>query len=112
MAEFIATGEDIDDSREQIENNIAYSFSDQWRVRVGAINDLGPASGLRRAVAGLDYFGCCVSMTLTVERNVTTVASGDNGTDVMLRLGLKGLGGFQTPQMTRSQNRWPLAFIR
>jgi LPS-assembly protein len=35
-------------------------------------------------------------MSLTAERNLTTDSSGDSGTDIMFRIGLKGLGDFQS----------------
>jgi hypothetical protein len=37
-----------------------------------------------------------VSYSLTAERNIATNTSGDNGTSVMFRVGLKGLGGYET----------------
>ncbi|HTK83696.1 MAG TPA: LPS assembly protein LptD [Patescibacteria group bacterium] len=91
-------GTDIVTSREQMENNISYDVTHEWRIRGGAINDFGEDPGLRRAVAGIDYFGCCMSFNLTAERNIATDASGDNGTSVMFRIGLKGLGGYDTPE--------------
>ncbi len=91
-------GTDIVTSREQTENNISYDITHEWRIRAGAIQDFGEDPGLRRAVAGLDYFGCCMSFNLTAERNIATDASGDNGTSVMFRIGLKGLGGYDTPE--------------
>lgn len=88
-------GTTIDESREQIQNNVAYSLTEHWRVRVGGLHDLGEDPGLRKAVMGIDYFGCCLSFSATAERNLTTDSSGDSGTEVMVRLGLKGLGEFQ-----------------
>jgi LPS-assembly protein len=84
-------------SREQVENNISYDFARHWRGRMGAINALDDRPGLRRGLIGLDYFGCCMSFNLTAERNIATDASGDNGTTVSFRIGLKGLGGYDTP---------------
>lgn len=92
----------IDDSREQVEGNVAYFLTDSWRARLGGLYDLGMDDGLRGAVAGFDYYGCCVSFSATAERRLTADSSGDGGTSVMLRLGLKGLGGYQTA----AQNYW------
>jgi len=91
-------GTDIDESREQIFGSAAYHLTQNWRVRGSVLEDLGETPGLREATFGLDYFGCCVSFAATVERNITSDVSGDSGTEVMFRIGLKGLGEFQTSE--------------
>ncbi len=88
-------GTGINESREQIEADIAYSFTPQWRASAGATQDLGFDPGLRKAYLGIDHFGQCLSWGLTAERNLTDDASGDSGTEVLLRIGLKNLGEFQ-----------------
>ncbi|MBU0800680.1 MAG: LPS-assembly protein LptD, partial [Alphaproteobacteria bacterium] len=96
-------GTTIDDSREQVEGNLAYFLTESWRTRLGGLYDLGDEdSGLRRAVMGLDYYGCCMNLSLTAERNLTADSSGDSGTSVMFRVGLKGLGQFESAR----DNQW------
>lgn len=95
-------GTNIDESREQAEGNLAYFLTDHWRTRLGALYDLGEDPGLRKAVMGIDFYGCCLSLSATAERKLTTDSSGDSGTNVMLRLGLKGLGEFESAQ----DNHW------
>lgn len=87
-------GTDIDESREQIRGSAAYYVSEDWRVRTGATQDLGAQSGLRRAYVGLDYFGQCISLSLTGQRNLTDDATGDSDTEIIFRIGLKNLGEF------------------
>lgn len=58
--------------------------------------DLGESPGLRKALLGIDYLGCCVNFSLAAERSLTRDSSGDRGTDIMLRMGLKNIGDFQT----------------
>lgn len=89
-------GTDIDESREQIENSMFVNMTRKWRLRGGALHDLGEDPGLRKASVGLDYFGCCLSFSTTAQRTLTTDSSGDSGTDVTFRIGLKGLGEFQS----------------
>lgn len=89
-------GTTISESREQLRNEASIDLSSRWRIRGGALHDLGADPGLREAMAGIDFFGCCVSVSTTAERTLTSDSSGDSGTEVMVRLGLKGLGGFQT----------------
>lgn len=88
-------GTDIFESREQVEGALGIFLNDEWRVRGSILHDFGVDQGLREATVGVDYFGCCVSFSLTAERNLTDDASGDSGTEVFLRFGLKGLGSFE-----------------
>lgn len=89
-------GTEITESREQIENGASYDIDDNWRVRGLARHDLGEDPGLRKAGLGLDYTGQCFSWSVTGERNLTSEISGDSGTEVMFRIGLKNLGEFET----------------
>lgn len=89
-------GTAIDESREQIFGGASYHVTRSWRVRGSMLRDMGETPGLRSATFGVDYFGCCLSLSTTVERNITSDVSGDSGTEVMFRIGLKGLGDFQT----------------
>ena len=87
-------GTSIEESRQQIENNVGLRVTDEWALRAGALHDLGDQPGLRRATLGADFTGCCVSMSLTAVRKLTNESSGDAGTDIVFRMGLKGLGGY------------------
>ena len=89
-------GTEIDASREQIVNSASYRINDNWRVFGSARHDLGEDPGLRRAFLGLDFTGDCVTWSLAAERNLTNESSGDNSTEIFLRLGLKNLGEFAT----------------
>jgi LPS-assembly protein len=95
-------GTDITESREQIQNAVAYDITRKWRLRGAMLHDLGEDPGLRKANVGLDYIGCCLSFSANAERSLTTDSSGDSGTDITFRLGLKGLGDFS--QGGTSQN--------
>lgn len=88
-------GTDINESREQIEADIGYFVTPQWRTSIGATQDLGFDPGLRKSYLGLDYYGQCLSWGLTAERNLTDDSSGDSGTEVLLRIGLKNIGEFK-----------------
>lgn len=92
-------GTDIDENREQIQANGAYYFSEDWRMRSGATYDLGDQPGLRRAFWGVDYLGQCVSLSLTGQRSLTDDTTGDSDNEIMLRVGLKNLGQFETSRL-------------
>ena len=88
-------GTEIDESREQFRSDASYDWNDEWRTKIGAVQDLGTTPGLRRAYAGLDHFGQCLNWSVTAVRNLTDDASGDSSTELLLRIGLKNLGEFQ-----------------
>lgn len=90
-------GTDLDGSREQIRNSLRYQFTDEWAVFGATQYDLArETEGLRRVSYGLDYSGQCVTFLVTGQRTLTRDSSGDSGTEIMMRVGLKNLGEFQT----------------
>lgn len=86
---------EIDESREQVNANLAHYWSPSWRSRIGATEDLGEDPGLREAYLGLDYFNQCLFWSFTAVRNLTNEASGDSDTELLFRIGLKNLGEFE-----------------
>lgn len=90
------TGTDLDEQREQIRPMARFRIYDDWYMRGDLWYDLGENRGLRRATYGVDYIGQCLTFGLTTERTLTNDSSGDSGTEIMLRIGLKNLGEFQT----------------
>lgn len=95
-------GTDIDSSREQVDTSAGYYLTPKWRLRGRGLYDLGDAPGLRKAGLGLDYFGCCVSFSINANRTLTTDSSGDSGTDITFRVGLKNIGEFDTSSVEES----------
>ncbi len=89
-------GTDIDESREQLQAGAYYNITSDWGVKAGGTQDLGERPGLRKAYLGFDYFGQCVSWSLTGVRNLTDDASGNSDMEILFRIGLKNLGEFQT----------------
>lgn len=88
-------GTEISDSREQLHGDAQLYLSQDWRVRAGATQDFGADEGLRKVYGGLDYLGQCIFLSLTGQKNYTTDASGDGGTEILFRIGLKNLGEFE-----------------
>lgn len=94
-------GTDLDKSREQIQLGGRYRFTDKWSILSTIQYDLAEESeGLRLARYGLDYEGQCVNFFVSGQRVLTKDSSGDSGTQIMLRLGLKNLGEFETSAFT------------
>lgn len=90
-------GADFATSREQIEANAGIDLTRSWRAQASALYDVGEEDpGLRRATFGLGYTGQCFTVSTTAHRRVTRDSSGESGTEIMLRIGLKNLGEFET----------------
>ena len=90
-------GTDLDDEREQIQTFGRYHFNDQWSAYSGIQYDLAEQTeGLRRFRYGVDYKGQCINVGIGGERKLTRDFSGDSGTTILVRLGLKNLGDFES----------------
>lgn len=87
-------GTNINESREQIQADAGYYLTPEWRIHTGGKYDFGQDQGLRESYIGLDYFGQCISWSLTGERNLTDDSSGESDTEIVFRIGLKNLGEF------------------
>jgi LPS-assembly protein len=84
------------ESREQVESSLGLKLTNSWKFRTGALYDLGEDPGLRKAKFAFDYIGCCLAFSVAAERNLTRDSSGESGTDITFRLGLKNIGEFQS----------------
>lgn len=94
-------GTDLDRSREQIRGSARYELTDRWAVFSTAQYDLArETEGLRKLSYGLDYQGQCVNFLVSGQRTLTRESSGDSGTEIMMRIGLKNLGQFETNAFT------------
>jgi len=89
-------GTDLNQTREQIRQSAWYGFDQNWAINGSIWYDLGQNEGLRQATAGIDYIGQCMNVSLLAERTLTQDSTGDSGTEIMLRIGLKNLGEFQS----------------
>ncbi len=89
-------GTDIDRSREQIQGWSTVKLSEHWNLNGSMTYDLGEDPGMRKASLGAGYIGQCFTFSATAERELTRDSSGDSGTDIMFRIGLKNLGEFET----------------
>lgn len=88
---------DLTTSRQQVEASAGLDLTQSWRASSSALYDISSEDpGLRRATFGLDYTGQCFSVSTTVRRRLTRDSSGESGTEIMFRIGLKNLGEFQT----------------
>ncbi len=90
-------GTGFTESRQQALLDGTYSFRPNWWLNAGTLVDMGEEPGLRKAALGINYADECFSFSLQGARSLITEASGQNGTVLMLRVGLKNLGEFSAP---------------
>lgn len=94
--------EEFDESREQLSLATGYYLTPEWRVRLGGTQDLGEVPGLRKATMAIDYFGQCLFLSLSGERNLTDDVSGESDLELHFRIGLKNLGEFEKSQWSNA----------
>lgn len=94
-------GTDLDERREQIRNSARFALTDEWSAFATTQYDLAQETeGLRSLRYGLDYQGQCVSLNFTASRRLINESTGDSGTQIFLRVGLKNLGEFETSNIS------------
>jgi LPS-assembly protein len=94
-------GTDLDTRREQIRNSARFRLTDEWSAFATTQYDLArETEGLRFLSYGLDYQGQCVSLYFTASRKLINESTGDSGTQIFMRIGLKNLGEFETSNIT------------
>lgn len=90
------SGTDLNLSREQMRPTARVRVYEDWYLNGGLWYDFASEQGLRQAYYGIDYEGQCMTFALTTQRILTNNSTGDVNTLIMLRIGFKNLGEFQT----------------
>ena len=92
-------GTGFTESREQALLDGTYRFRPNWWLNASALADFGEEPGFRKAALGINYADECFSFSLQGARSLVNEASGENGTVLMMRVGLKNLGEFSAPDI-------------
>lgn len=92
-------GTGFTESRQQALVDGVYRFKPRWWLNADVLADMGEEPGFRKAALGINYADECFSFSLEGARNLINEASGENGTVLMMRIGLKNLGEFSTPDI-------------
>lgn len=94
-------GTDLNIRREQIRNSARLSLTNEWSTFATTQYDLArETEGLRSLTYGLDYQGQCVNFNFSATRKLINESTGDSGTQVFMRIGLKNLGEFETSNIS------------
>jgi len=90
-------GTGFTESREQIEVGGSYRITPEWTASAYTLADMGQEPGLRKASLGILYADECFTFGIEGTRNLIRETSGESGTVVMMRIGLKNIGEISTP---------------
>lgn len=90
-------GTAIGSDRQQLGASAAKTFAKNWSVAFDTLHDLSGDSGLLKAGLGLQYKNECLRATLRGERDLTDRLTGGSDSLVLFSLGLRNLGGYDTP---------------
>lgn len=92
-------GTGFTEARQQMQVQGSYRLTKHWQWRASALQDFGDQPGLRNASTGIDYADECFTFSVQGSRNVADEASGDNETQLLLRIGFKNIGEFAGPKI-------------
>jgi LPS-assembly protein len=90
-------GTGIGKNRQQLGLSSAKALNPQWAIGAEALRDLSGDSGLLRSGLALQYKNECIRATLRGERDLTERLTGGSDSRVIFSLGLRNLGGYDTP---------------
>jgi len=90
-------GTGLPQNRQQIGFSAAKALTKKWSVAVDTLNDLTGEAGLLKAGGSLQYKNECIRLTWRAERDLTDQITGGSDTRFLFSLGLRNLGGYDTP---------------
>lgn len=90
-------GTGLTDSRNQLELNLATRVTDMWSTGINTRHDLSGDAGLLNAGLAVQYRDECFRATLRAERDLTDRLLGGGESRIMFSIGLRNLGGYDTP---------------
>lgn len=90
-------GTGINTNRQQLELSGAKALSKKWSFGLDGLQDLSGDAGLLKSGVSLQYKNECLRATLRGERDLTDRLTGGSDSRVLFSLGLRNLGGYDTP---------------
>lgn len=90
-------GTGLAQDRQQIGISAAKEVFQNWAVAADTLHDLTGDAGMLKAGFGVQYKNECLRLSLRAERNLTDRLTGGSDTRFLFSLGLRNLGGYDTP---------------
>jgi LPS-assembly protein len=96
----VVQGTGLPSERQQLGFSAAKSLTSKWSAEVDTLNDLTGEAGLLKAGSSIQYKNECLRLTWRAERDLTDRLSGGSATRFLFSVGLRNLGGYDTPLLT------------
>jgi LPS-assembly protein len=93
----VIAGTGLTESREQVGLNLAKKLTPKWSVGASSRHDFSGDAGLLNAGLALQYRNECLRATVRGERDLTDRSLGGSESKVMFSIGLRNLGGYDSP---------------
>jgi LPS-assembly protein len=85
--------------RQELRQSASYRINDRWVAGGSFLHDLTGRDGLLKASASLIYQDECFTLSARAVRDLTNELSGESENSLILSVGFKNLGQFQSPDI-------------
>jgi LPS-assembly protein len=93
----VIEGTNLTENRQQLGFSAAKSLNKQWAASVDTLSDLTGEGGLLQSGVGLQYKNECLRISARAEHDLTDDGTGGADTRFLFSVGLRNLGGYDTP---------------
>lgn len=93
----VVEGTGLPSDRQQIGLSGAKALTPKWSTAVDTLTDLTGDGGLLKAGLALQYKNECLRLSARAERDLTANQTGGSDSRILFSLGLRNLGGYDTP---------------
>jgi LPS-assembly protein len=93
----VIEGTGLPENRQQLGFSAAKTLTKQWSASVDTLSDLTGEGGLLQSGVGLQYKNECLRVSARAERDLTDNDTGGADTRFLFSVGLRNLGGYDTP---------------
>lgn len=90
-------GTGLPQDRQQLGFSVAKEIFNNWAIMSDTLHDLTGEAGMLKAGFGVQYKNECLRLSLRAERDLTDGLTGGSDTRFLFSLGLRNLGGYDTP---------------
>lgn len=107
----LVAGTGLPSDREQLGFSVAKALTPKWSAAVDTITDLTGDGGLLKAGFALQYKNECLRLAVGAERDLTDNLTGGSDNRVLFSLGLRNLGGYDTPLLQNDPLYQPFGIV-
>lgn len=90
-------GTGLADDRQQLGFEVARSLNRTWSAAINSVHDMSGEGGLLKSGGTIQYKNECLRLALRGERDLTNRQLGGSDQRIIFSVGLRNLGGYDTP---------------